>query len=82
MAKKRNIKPNEELPPVEDVDLYDEQKPEELQVDDFFYAVSDEFYGPEAWIVDMDAEDQEEREGIGAEGYTPRTTAPSTSDKN
>ena len=65
-----------------DDELYDEQKPEELQVDNFFDAVSDEFYGAQAWIVDEDEDNQEEREGIGAEGYTPRLTAPSSTDKN
>lgn len=81
MPRKKNVISEVEVPEVED-DLFDEQKPEELEVDEFFDAVSDDFYGAEAWTVDEDEDNQEEREGIGAEGYTPRLTAPSNTDKN
>jgi len=80
MPKKKNVVDLDlELPTN---DESNEQKPEDLVVDDFFYATQDGSSDPQAWAVNEEGAPTEELEGIGAIGYTPRLTAPSTTDKN
>ncbi len=80
MPKKKAVVNAEVELPIED--KFDEQKPEDLVVDDFFYATAEGSDDPQAWAVDEEGIPLEELEGIGAAGYVPRLTAPSSADKN
>lgn len=82
MPKKKVVLNEEPEMPIENEEDFNEQKLEDLVVDDFFYATADGSSDPHAWVVDEEGIPLEELEGIGAAGYVPRLTAPSASDKN